>query len=125
MITTRNLINWFPLLSYMGMGLRLEAFLAAPAPLQPLAFQYTFSVIIFYLVDLLHLPLVVKLEPGFVVDFPTPRLSSAVVAGTLAVLTAAEAAADALAVLAAAGTVEGTVEAVVLAAAKPGGPEDD
>ena len=110
----------------MGMGLRLEAFLAARAPLQPVAFQYTFSVIIFYLVDLLHLPLVVKLEPGFVVDFCTPRLSSAVVAGTLAVLTAAEAAAaDALAVLAAAGTVEGTVEAVVLAAATPGGPGDD
>jgi len=74
--------------------------------------------------ETLHLPLVVKLEPGFVIDFCTPRLSSAVVAGSLAILTAAKAAGR-LAVSAAAGTVEGTVEAVVLAAATSGGPGDD
>ena len=34
MITTRKSIHWFPLLSNMGMGLRLAAFRATEAPLQ-------------------------------------------------------------------------------------------
>ena len=58
-----------------------------------------------------HLPLVVKLEPSFVVNFPT----AAAVAGTLAASAGRAAGAAAAAI-----AVEGTVEAVLSAAATLG-----
>lgn len=77
-----------------------------------------------------HLPLVVKLQPGFLVNFSTSCLLAAVVVGTPAevavhvggtlVASAAAAEAEAPAV-----TVEGTVLAGVLVAAKLGGSADD
>ena len=75
----------------------------------------------------LYLPLVVRLEPSFSVDF-TSCLPLAVVVGILAALVVAEAAAAgklAASAAAAVAAVEGTVEAVVLAADTVGGPADD
>lgn len=78
----------------------------------------------------LDLPLIVKLQPSFLVNFSTSCLSAAVVVGTPAVLTPAEVAVGGTLVTsasadAAAVTVEGTVEAVVLVAATLGGSADD
>ena len=81
----------------------------------------------------LDLPLVVKVQPSFLVNFSTSCLSAAVVVGTPAVLTPAEVAAvggtlvvsAVSAAEAAAVTVEGTVEAVVLVAVTLGDSADD